>query len=705
MKKLIIVICAAAAALLFAAGLCACSHVHSYTAVKVEPTCTTGGYIRYSCPCGDHYDEQQVAPLGHRYDYEDIEWEWAEDGTAVAKAECMREECSPQAEGHVFTCSAQISADVVKAATCSAEGLEEYTSYIIVDGVTYTCPKKFERVTEKTAHSPVGDGNAVAATCVQDGFTQSISCSACGQLLTERKVVPALGHVPCEDAEVLPTCTQSGLTEGSHCTRCGEILTEQKIVAALGHSAVIEPAAAPTCTQSGYTAGSHCSRCNLILQRQEYIAPLGHDLIEHDGMQPTCTASGYKDYVTCSRCDYTDYKEISALGHAEVVDAAVPATCTMEGLTEGSHCSRCNAVLKEQRTVAKLAHDFGADGLNCQGCGVFNPQFVAISDATGLQNISADPDGKYYLTQDIDLGSVNWTPIGVGVEAFSGVLDGNGKTIHNLCFIAENSESAKNSSGGLFTTNNGVIRNLKIDNVSVRNVFKEISDNSKAQDYGDVTITFGAFAAINGGTIENCEVTGNVSLYAERWLEAYFTWVSAGSYDETDRTYIYFGGITGVNNGLVSECVNSGACSTSVKAYVKSWYGAIGGFNNSNTWAVAFLGNVGGIAGTNNADILSCSMSGSFAHSSTLTADCKKNGTTSGNKCVAQNSLCVGSLVGYNTQGALLSGCSYVKCTFSKNHAAQGNTDRAAVYDFIRNDGANGIYGANDGAAEGNMLS
>jgi len=42
--------------------------------------------------------------------------------------------------------------------------------------------------------------------------------------------------------------------------------------------------------------------------------------------------------------------------HEIVVDKAKAATCTETGLTEGSHCSKCNAVLVEQKEIARKGH-------------------------------------------------------------------------------------------------------------------------------------------------------------------------------------------------------------------------------------------------------------------------------------------------------------------------------------------------------------
>ena len=45
----------------------ALDHVHSYTAVVTDPTCTEKGYTMYSCRCGDIYKTDEVAALGHNW--------------------------------------------------------------------------------------------------------------------------------------------------------------------------------------------------------------------------------------------------------------------------------------------------------------------------------------------------------------------------------------------------------------------------------------------------------------------------------------------------------------------------------------------------------------------------------------------------------------------------------------------------------------
>lgn len=58
--------------------------------------------------------------------------------------------------------------------------------------------------------------------------------------------------------------------------------------------------------------------------------------------------------------------------------------------------------------------------------------WVAISTPEDLNNIRNNLSGKYYLTNDIDLDSYTWVPIGTESAPFCGEIDGNGYIIYNL---------------------------------------------------------------------------------------------------------------------------------------------------------------------------------------------------------------------------------------------------------------------------------
>lgn len=112
-----------------------------------------------------------------------------------------------------------------------------------------------------------------------------------------------------------------------------------------------------------------------------------------------------------------------------------------------------------------------------------------VKKEDGLINLASEPtvmtNVATVITLDADLDMSTkeaWVP----VTEFKGALDGNGKTISGLTIEATGNDA------GLFITNNGIIKNLTLKDVTV----KQVSGAA------------GAFAAINTGTIQNCVIDG-----------------------------------------------------------------------------------------------------------------------------------------------------------------------------------------------------
>ncbi len=132
------------------------------------------------------------------------------------------------------------------------------------------------------------------------------------------------------------------------------------------------------------------------------------------------------------------------------------------------------------------------------------------------------------LLNDIDLSSVNWTPIGQTStqKMFKGTFDGNGYTIKNLT-IDDDSDTNKTNGHALFGWLQGTVKNLTIDNASVK-------------AHHNVGIIAGY---TESGTIENCKVTNSI-------IEA--------THKDEDLCGDKVGGITGfVSMGYVKNCTVS----------------------------------------------------------------------------------------------------------------------------------------------------
>ena len=118
---------------------------------------------------------------------------------------------------------------------------------------------------------------------------------------------------------------------------------------------------------------------------------------------------------------------------------------------------------------------------------------TSITTREGLAAIANDLGGSYALGADIDLGGMDWTPIGTASEPFTGSLHGNGHAIRN--FVCTNSLSGSDYRG-LFGYANGAT----IEGVSV-------SGTVAGKEY-----VGGLVGCVTGGTvISNCSATVEIA--------------------------------------------------------------------------------------------------------------------------------------------------------------------------------------------------
>jgi len=206
--------------------------------------------------------------------------------------------------------------------------------------------------------------------------------------------------------------------------------------------------------------------------------------------------------------------------------------------------------------------------------------------------------GNYYiLTNDIVLQSP-WTPIGDNTNSFQGTFDGGGFTISGLTISEEEPEEYCGLFG--YIDVDGTVKNLRL---AVSNI-----------ESGDGAKPTGGIAGRNGGTIQNCTVTG----------------------DSITGTGCV-GGIVGMNTGTVESCYTT----VNVRGIGSSNIGGVAGRNDGSgtvqncytTGNISGDNNVGGVVGRN-AD---------FA----IVQNCYTTGT------VTSASSCAGGIVGYNDAGTV----------------------------------------------------
>lgn len=157
------------------------------------------------------------------------------------------------------------------------------------------------------------------------------------------------------------------------------------------------------------------------------------------------------------------------------------------------------------------------------------------------------------LTDDIDLGDQEWTPISMtdyATIAFAGSFDGQNHTVSGLKIQT----SAKNY--GLFgLVNGGTIKNLKAEG-------KVESNNAVG----------GMIGLLQTGTVENCSMSGSV-ISTGTGTKGYAGGIAGsivakdavvkGCSNRADISGSYAGGILGCNNKtnaptVISDCYNTG---------------------------------------------------------------------------------------------------------------------------------------------------
>lgn len=254
------------------------------------------------------------------------------------------------------------------------------------------------------------------------------------------------------------------------------------------------------------------------------------------------------------------------------------------------------------------------------------------------------------LAKDIDLGGVEWTPIGAGsvttgavvadgCKPYDGVFDGKGHKVDNFK-IALSSDAAKETAAGLF----GILKGATVRNVVIGSEVV-ITSESKAVSYIGGVAGF----AINS-TIEGCVNEGTLKL-------------TAG----TDNIRGCLGGIVGEVYTLEGD---------SSASYVKDCEnnGKISSVNTVNTKNGATGLSVGGIAGfsdgknynffqncTNKADIdaQATRLSGIVASANTYTKveGCTNEGNISDSDVKASNSRVAG-IVSAGSTNVFVTNCT-----------------------------------------------
>jgi hypothetical protein len=247
----------------------------------------------------------------------------------------------------------------------------------------------------------------------------------------------------------------------------------------------------------------------------------------------------------------------------------------LEGATESSGYS----ISPEYPTLQALT---AAEIPTTPTAPVMTPGATAVTNATELEAMTGST--AYYLTQDIDLTGVTWTPI----TTFTGVFDGRGYTLSNLTISAAASDNqamfgtcgdgaeiydvtlkdftitGKDNVGALIAQHT-TAASLKVKNVDV------INPTITCNVYGGGLI--GYIAGVTDGGIYDCDITNPIITATAGFAGGAFGDVEAGTLTEDFN-------IVDVNS--------TGGTVTSVESSIGGFIGYVQGGSTAEAYEIAF---------------------------------------------------------------------------------------------------------------------
>ncbi len=197
----------------------------------------------------------------------------------------------------------------------------------------------------------------------------------------------------------------------------------------------------------------------------------------------------------------------------------IEPTCLKEG-DRYLRCNDCGQTIGAPELIPATGHKFIQN--QCTFCDSMN-----IRDIEGLKKFAEAVEGgqsfadaEVNLLASIDLDGASWIPIGaVNNRHFAGTFNGNGYKITDFTISPEENISNGN---GFMLKNNGTIRNLTLENVTLQYQGESLDD-------------VGLLVGTNNGILENCHVSGLVK------VRITLDWCHAG-------------GLVGINDGALDRC-------------------------------------------------------------------------------------------------------------------------------------------------------
>ncbi|WP_428996125.1 GLUG motif-containing protein [Phocaeicola salanitronis] len=391
------------------------------------------------------------------------------------------------------------------------------------------------------------------------------------------------------------------------------------------------------------------------------VTPIGDALDEVTSLQlytyTRCTyekgevvQGSQEDWIEMMKCEYTEN------GNA--------ITCWEANVVPGYEITKLRANGTEERNLSAAItpeagkfYDITLDkdkGYTDDGQGNY-----IVTTAEGLKAVADIANNgnlgiNITLTENINLTDMEWTPIGTNYNnAYTGIFDGNGKTITGLTVTGSDQYA------GLFGRigSGGTVKNVVLEGVQIT------SDNS----LGSV----GGVAGYSYGNIEYCSVSGSVSVSGISDVGGVVGYQVGGSItgcssSATVKGTQRAGGVAGATNSgaILTACYATGSVTLVSNNDIGTYFagGVVGSNGGSCIQACYAWGSVtgsgsgtiyvGGVTGTNDVG--------------TLTACYHAKGTVKGSDGAT------GGVAGRNFKDSMLGSGIITACYWGSNGQIQG---------------------------------
>ena len=245
-----------------------------------------------------------------------------------------------------------------------------------------------------------------------------------------------------------------------------------------------------------------------------------------------------------------------------------------------------------------------------------------VTSAEGLKNIAelvnnGDTDINITLDNDIDLSDINWTPIGDYYNRYTGTFDGGNYTITGLTVTGSNEYA------GLFGRigSGGTVKDVTLEEVKIE------SNNDMS--------AVGGVAGRSYGTLENCSVSGSVSVSGTNSIAGGVVGYQTGGSITgcSSSATVNAGGVAGGVVGLADGGATLTACYATDNVTIESsgtgsyFAGGVVGINTVSTLKACYAW--GSVTGSGSGTIYVGGVTGTNDEG-TLTACYHANGTVSG---------------------------------------------------------------------------